>query len=266
MTTPLIEMRHISKAFPGVQALKDVSLAAYGSEAHMPVGQNGAWKSTLIKILCGAYRPDQGEFLLHGKPVHIESTRDARRLGVAVIFQEFSLVPYLDIAQNIFLGREFPGRIPGTIDRGRLHSEARRILDLLGMDADTRTKTHLLGVAQQQMVEIAKALSQNAKVLVMDEPTAAISDREIERLFEIIRRLRAEGIAIIYISHRMREVFEIGDRITVLRDGANVALLRPSETTMAELVRLMVGREVDTTYRTRFCAQPGETIVEVRAL
>ena len=266
MTTPLIEMRHISKAFPGVQALKDVSLAAYGSEVHMLVGQNGAGKSTLIKILCGAHRPDQGEFLVHGKPVQIESTRDARRLGVAVIFQEFSLVPYLDIAQNIFLGREFPGRLPGTIDRGRMHSEARRILDLLGMDADTRTRAVRLGVAQQQMVEIAKALSQNARVLVMDEPTAAISDREIERLFDLIRKLRGERIAIIYISHRMREVFEIGDRITVLRDGANVASLRPSETTMDELVRLMVGREVDTTYRSRFCDRPGESVLEVKGL
>jgi len=265
-STPLVEMRHISKAFPGVQALKDVSLTAYGSEVHMLVGQNGAGKSTLIKILCGAYRPNQGEFLVHGKPVHIESTRDARRLGIAVIFQEFSLVPYLDIAQNIFLGREFPGRVPCTIDRGRLHSEARRILDLLGMDADTRTKAHRLGVAQQQMVEIAKALSQDARVLVMDEPTAAISDREIETLFQIVRKLRGEGIAIIYISHRMREVFEIGDRITVLRDGANVASLRPSETTLDELVRLMVGREVDTTYRTRLCEQPGETVLDVKAL
>lgn len=266
MTTPLIEMRSVSKAFPGVQALKDVSLAVYGGEVHMLVGQNGAGKSTLIKILFGAYRPDYGEFLLHGKPVHIESTRDARRMGIAVIFQEFSLVPYLDIAQNIFLGREFPGRVPGTVDRAKLHAEARKVLDLLGMDTDTRTKAHRLGVAQQQMVEIAKALSQNAKVLVMDEPTAAISGREIERLFEIIRRLRRDGIAIIYISHRMREVFDIGDRITVLRDGANVASLTPSSTTMDELVRLMVGREVDTTYRTRFCERPGEPILDVKAL
>ncbi|HET9942687.1 MAG TPA: sugar ABC transporter ATP-binding protein, partial [Terriglobia bacterium] len=144
--------------------------------------------------------------------------------------------------------------------------EARRILDLLGLDIDTRTKAHRLGVAQQQMVEIAKALSQDAKVLVMDEPTAAISDREIDRLFEIIRRLRKDGIAIIYISHRMREVFEIGDRITVLRDGSNVASLRPAETRMDELVRLMVGREVDTTYRTRFCERPGEAVLDVKGL
>lgn len=263
MTAPLIEMRTISKAFPGVQALKDVSLAVYGSEVHMLVGQNGAGKSTLIKILCGAYRPDRGEFLRDGKPVHITSTKDARRLGIGVIFQEFSLVPFLDIAQNIFLGREFPGTVPGTVDRRKMHAEARRILQQLGMDLDTRLKANQLGVAQQQMVEIAKALSQHARILVMDEPTAAISDREIERLFDIIRRLRQEGIAVIYISHRMKEVFEIGDRITVLRDGANVACVRPSETSMHQLVRLMVGREVDTTYRTRFCDTPGETILDV---
>jgi len=264
--TPLIEMRNVSKAFPGVQALKDVSLAVRAGEVHMLVGQNGAGKSTLIKILCGAHLPDRGEFLVDGTPVQIASTRDARHLGVAVIFQEFSLVPYLNIAQNIFLGREFSGRIPGTVDRARMHREAQAILSLLGMDLDTRLKAHQLGVAQQQMVEIAKALSQKPRVLVMDEPTAAISDREIETLFRIIRKLKQDGIAIIYISHRMREVFEIGDRITVLRDGANVATLPPAEANLDELVRLMVGREVDTTYRTQFCDKPGEVIVEVRGL
>jgi ribose transport system ATP-binding protein len=263
---PLIEMRSISKAFPGVQALKDVSLAVRRGEIHMLVGQNGAGKSTLIKILCGAHKPDHGEFLVDGRHVQIASTRDARHLGVAVIFQEFSLVPYLDIAQNIFLGREFPGRIPGTVDRARMHGEARQILNTLGLDLDTRLKAHHLGVAQQQMIEIAKALSQKARVLVMDEPTAAISGREIERLFEIIRKLKQDGIAIIYISHRMREVFEIGDRITVLRDGANVASVRPSETNLDGLVQLMVGREVDTTYRTRFCDKPGDLLLEVRDL
>jgi ribose transport system ATP-binding protein len=254
-TAPLIEMRNVSKAFPGVQALKDVSLAVHPGEVHMLVGQNGAGKSTLIKILCGAHKPDSGEI-----------TPDAKALGVAVIFQEFSLVPYLDIAQNIFLGREFPGRVPGTVDRARMHREAKQLLDTLGMELDTRTKVHQLGVAQQQMVEIAKALSQKARVLVMDEPTAAISDREIERLFEIIAKLKKDGIAIIYISHRMREVFEIGDRITVLRDGANVASMRPSETRMEELVRMMIGREVDTTYRTRFCEKPGDVLLEVKGL
>ena len=257
-------MRNVSKTFPGVTALDGVSIAVDAGEVHMLVGQNGAGKSTLIKILCGAYQADGGELLIEGNPVRIRSTAEARRLGIAVIFQEFSLVPYLDIAQNIFLGREFRGRLPGTLDRRRMHVEAKKILDSLGVDLSTRTRIHKLGVAQQQMVEIAKALSQRARILVMDEPTAAISDREIEILFERIRMLRDEGIAVIYVSHRMREVFALGDRITVLRDGRNVASMRPAETTMDDLVRLMVGREVDTRYRMAFCRHPGEALLEAR--
>jgi ribose transport system ATP-binding protein len=260
---PLLEMRGIAKAFPGVQALDDVSLEARAGEVHALVGQNGAGKSTLMKVLCGASQPDRGEIFFRGRATRIASPADARRLGVAVIFQEFSLVPYLNIAHNIFLGRELRGRMPGSIDHRRMHAEARRLLALLGMDVDTRTLAHKLGVAQQQLVEIAKALSQQARVLVMDEPTAALSEREIERLFEMIRRLKREGVAIIYISHRLREVFAIGDRITVLRDGRKVASLSPEATSMDELVRMMVGREVDTTYRHRFCAQAGEPVLEV---
>jgi len=259
-------MRGISKTFPGVRALDDVSLAVNAGEVHILLGQNGAGKSTLIKVLYGALHPDRGEFLFEGRPVRITSAADGRRLGIAVIFQEFSLVPYLDIAQNIFLGREFRGRLPGTIDDRRMHAEARRLLDLLGVDLDTRRRAHELGVAQQQVVEIAKALSQNARILVMDEPTAAISEREIERLFDLIRRLKRDGIAVIYISHRLREAFAIGDRITVLRDGRKVASLRPAETSLDDLVRLMVGREVDTTYRHHFCEQPGEVMLIVEDL
>jgi len=263
---PIVEMRGVSKEFPGVRALDDVSLAAYAGEVHMLLGQNGAGKSTLIKVLYGAHHPDRGEFLFEGRPVRIHSAADARRLGIAVIFQEFSLVPYLDVAQNIFLGRELHGRIPGILDRRRMHDEARRWLALLGLELDTRTPVHRLGVAQLQLVEIAKALSQNARVLVMDEPTAALSEHEIARLFDLIRTLKRDGIAIVYISHRLREVFEIGDRMTVLRDGRQVAATRPSETSLDELVRLMVGREVDTTYRHRFCDRPGEVILAVEAL
>src|SRR5580692_3160394 len=252
---PLLEMRGISKAFPGVRALDDVSLAIRAGEVHVLLGQNGAGKSTLIKALCGAYPPDEGEFLFEGQPVRIASPADARRLGIAVIFQEFSLVPYLDVAHNIFLGREFRGRLRGTIDAARMDGEARRLLTTLGVDIDTRTLAHRLGVAQQQMVEIAKALSQNARILVMDEPTAALSDPEIERLFTIIRTLQQDSVAIVYISHRLHEIFKIGDRITVLRDGRKVAELRPSATSVDELVRMMVGREVSLTYRQRFCEQ-----------
>jgi ribose transport system ATP-binding protein len=262
-SSPLLEMRGISKTFPGVRALDDVSLAIHAGEVHVLLGQNGAGKSTLMKTLCGAYHPDHGEFLFLGKPVRIASPSDARRLGIAVIFQEFSLVPYLDVAQNIFLGREFRGRFPGTIDAARMHVEARRLLATLGMDLDTHTLAHRLGVAQQQMVEIAKALSQNARILVMDEPTAALSDPEIERLFTIIRTLQQDQVAIVYISHRLHEIFKIGDRITVLRDGRKVAELRPSATSVDELVRMMVGREVSLTYRQRFCEQPGDVALEV---
>ncbi len=255
---PVVEMRGISKSFPGVRALDDVSLSVQAGEVHMLLGQNGAGKSTLIKVLYGAAHPEQGEFLFDGHPVRISSTSDARRLGIAVIFQEFSLVPYLNLAQNIFLGREIQGRVPGVIDHRRMHAEARRLLEMLGSSLDTRTPAHSLGIAQQQIVEIAKALSQNARILVMDEPTAALSEHEIARLFDVIRTLKADGLAVVYISHRLREVFAIADRITVLRDGRRVASVRPGETSMDELVRLMVGREVDTTYRHRFCEKPGD--------
>ena len=263
---PLFEVRGVSKAFPGVRALDDVSIALYPGEVHVLLGQNGAGKSTLIKVLYGAYLPDAGEFVFNGKPVRITSPADARALGIAVIFQEFSLVPYLNVAQNIFLGREFRGRLPGTIDGRRMHAEARRLLETLGVDLNTRTLAHRLGVAQQQMVEIAKALSQNARALVMDEPTAALSDPEIQRLFAIIRRLKQDGVSIVYISHRLHEIFEIGDRITVLRDGRRVAETTPAETSIGDLVVKMVGREVSQTYRQRFCERPGAPILEVRDL
>ena len=262
---PLLALRGISKSFVGVKALSDVDLAVWPGEVHMLLGENGAGKSTLMKVLCGAVRPDAGRFLHRGEPVTIASAADARRLGIAVIFQEFSLVPYLDIAHNIFFGRAFPGRIPGTLDRGRLYEEAQRVLDMIGFTIDPRLKAHQLGVAQQQMVEIAKALSQNARILVMDEPTAALSDRESDQLFAMIQRLKADNVAIIYISHRMAEVFALGDRITVLRDGQRIRTLLPGETTPEELVRLMVGRSVNMTYPRHFRA-PGATILEVRGL
>jgi len=263
---PLLELRGISKTFPGVKALDDVSFAIYPGEVHMLIGENGAGKSSLMKVLCGAYTADAGEFYHQGEKVDIRSPADARKLGIAVIFQEFSLVPYLNIAQNIFLGREFKRRIPGMIDHAAMHREARKLLDLLGLDIPTQTLVHDLGVAQQQMVEIAKALSQQARILVMDEPTAALSDRETERLFAMIRQLQAEGVAIVYISHRMAEVFAMGDRITVLRDGRKVGSVLPGEATPDELVRMMVGRSVDMTYAREFGQVDGEPMLEVQNL
>ncbi len=263
---PLFELRGISKAFPGVKALDDVSFDIRSGEVHMLVGENGAGKSTLMKVLCGAYRADSGSFFYNGEPVTIDDPAAARQFGIAVIFQEFTLVPYLDIAQNIFLGREIPGRLPGFIDQRRIHSEAKRVLDLIGFDIDPHLPLHRLGVAQQQMVEIAKALSQDARILVMDEPTAALSDRETERLFAMIKRLKDSGVAIVYISHRLGEVFALGDRITVLRDGRKIASVLPAETTPDQLVTLMVGRPVDTTYTRASRPVPGKVALEVTNL
>src|SRR6266568_2944124 len=177
MQAPLLSLKGITKRFTGVLALDQVSIDLHGGEVHMLMGENGAGKSTLMKVLCGAYQPDEGHFESRGQPVQVHSTADAQRLGVAVIFQEYSLVPHLSIAHNIFLGREPRRRVPGLIDHGRMHREARSVLDRLG-------------VAQQQMIEIAKALSQNARILVLDEPTAALSERETERLFEVIADLK----------------------------------------------------------------------------
>jgi ribose transport system ATP-binding protein len=263
---PLFELRGICKEFPGVKALDDVSFEIRAGEVHMLVGENGAGKSTLMKILCGAYRADRGEFFSNGEPVTIHDAGAARKFGIAVIFQDFTLVPYLDIAQNIFLGREFPSRLPGLIDRRRTYTEAKRVLDRIGFDIDPRLPVHSLGVAQQQMVEIAKALSQDARILVMDEPTAALSDRETELLFAMIARLKAKGVAIIYISHRLSEVFALGDRITVLRDGRKIADLLPKETTPDQLVTSMVGRPVDTTYTRPARPAPGDVALEVKNL
>ena len=264
--TPVLELRGISKGFVGVQALDDVSFSLHAGEVHILLGENGAGKSTLMKILCGAYRADAGEFFHEGKAVRIAEPADAQAYGIAVIFQEFTLVPHLSVAQNIFLGREFRSGWTGLVDRARMRAEAQRILDELDMAIDPDAELAGLGVAQQQMVEIAKALSQNARILVLDEPTASLSDKETAKLFEMIAKLKARGVAMVYISHRMAEVFAIGDRITVLRDGRKVASRWPAETTQDELVSLMVGKRVDLAYARTFHPQGEQVALEVENL
>jgi len=263
---PLLELRGITKRFPGVVALDDVSLSIHRGEIHMLLGENGAGKSSLIKVLYGAYRADAGEFRHQGKVIRIDSPADAKALGIAVIFQEFSLVPFLNIAQNIYLGREPRGRLPGLIDHARMHADARAVLQSLGLSYDTHALAGDLGVAQQQMVEIAKALSQNARILVMDEPTAAISDRESEALFTVIRQLREKGVAIVYISHRMKEVFELGDRITVLRDGRCVTSMEAAQATPEQMIRSMIGRQVNALFQRKGRFTPGDVALEVSGL
>jgi ribose transport system ATP-binding protein len=264
--TPLLELRGISKHFTGVQALDNVSFQLHAGEVHMLLGENGAGKSTLMKVLCGAYQADAGEFYHQGQPVTIQRPVDAQRLGIAVIFQEFTLVPHLSVAQNIFLGREPAGRWPGSVDHARMRREAQQIMDQLSMTLDPDTEVAELGVAQQQLVEIAKAMSQQARILVLDEPTASLSDHETDKLFRMIEQLKRQGVAMVYISHRMAEVFAMGDRITVLRDGKKVGSRMPGDTRPDELVSLMVGRQVDMSYARTYCQTPGEVALRLQGV
>jgi ribose transport system ATP-binding protein len=261
----LLDLTEISKSFPGVQALKRVSFAIHPGEVHVILGQNGAGKSSLIKVLSGAYLADGGQFALNGAPVAIRGPADARALGIAVIYQEFSLAPHLTLAQNIYLGRERQFARAGLVNPGAMRAAARRILDDLGLDLDVDSHAADLGVAHQQMVEIAKALSQDARILVMDEPTAAISDREADRLYEVIARLKARGVAIIFISHRMKEIAALGDRITIMRDGAVVGSFRRGEIAPDDMVRLMIGRPVEGLSRPQG-RTPGAPVLRVEGL
>ena len=250
VSPPVLQMSGISKRYPGARALTDASLEVRPGEVHIVVGENGAGKSTLMKILSGAVRADAGEIVLDGSKVELDSPLRARKLGISTIYQELSLVPHMSVAENIFLGKT-PTRWPGIVDARRMRQEARRILDSLGVSIDSDAPVHSLRLAQQQMVEVARALSDNARILVMDEPTSALSQREVEQLFATITRVTSNGVAVIYISHRMDEVFRIGHRVTVLRDGRHVATRDIEDVTAAELVRLMADREVADHYPRR---------------
>jgi len=237
-------MQGISKAYPGVQALSNVDFEVRAGEVHALVGENGAGKSTLMKILAGAETKDSGRILLDGRLVEDLTPQKAMSLGIGIIYQEFNLVPYLSAAENIFLGREPRLRIPGFIDFRRMYAEAQRIVDGLGANFDVRRPVASLSVAQQQMVEIAKATSQKAKVIAMDEPSATLTEHELASLFRLIRSLKESGVGIIYISHRLEEVSEIADRVTVLRDGQLVGTRSVQDVTRDEIIRMMVGREL----------------------
>src|SRR5437763_4160445 len=217
---PVMQVQHISKSFGGVHALQDVHLEIFAGEVHAILGENGAGKSTLIKILTGVHQPDTGDILLEGSPVRFANTREAQEHGIAAIYQEPSLFPDLDVAENIMVGRQ-PVRRWG-IDWKNMYAEAARLLNRLGLPIDPRTRARELSVAQQQVVEIARALSINAKVLIMDEPTSSLTLGEVEELFKIVRQLRASGTAVVFISHRLEELFAVADRVTTLRDGTYV--------------------------------------------
>ena len=215
-TRPVLEMRGISKTFPGVKALRDVSLTLYPGEVHSLMGENGAGKSTLMKILSGAYQADAGaEIRIDGQPVVIDGPLSAKALGVAVIYQELALCPSLTVAENIYLGREL--RQGGRVDRRAMEAACAEVLARLGAGFGPKTVVSDLSIAERQLVEIARAVHANARILVMDEPTTPLSSRETDRLFELIRQLRADGLAIVYVSHRMAEIYELSDRVSVLR-------------------------------------------------
>ncbi len=260
----LLVMEQISKSFPGVRALDDVTLDVRTGEVHALVGENGAGKSTLMKILMGALPKDSGTIRLDGAAVSIQNPSDALALGISMIYQELTLIPYLTVGQNIYLGREplLPLR---RIDWKTLYDRADEQLQRMHIELDPQATVADLAIAQQQMVEIAKALSLHARLIVMDEPTSSLTERESERLFDLIRALKQEGVTIIYISHRLEEIFEIADRVTVLRDGKNVGTLPVAEATPADLVRRMVGRDIQEMFQKKE-AEKQNVVLEIKHL
>ena len=255
----LLEMKHICKSFPGVKALQDVSLQLKAGEIHALLGENGAGKSTLIKVLGGIYIAEEGEIYIEGKKVEIGGVKDAQANGIAIIHQELVLVPYMTVAENIFLGREHgKGRF---VNKESMNKEAQTLLDQYQMNINAETLIKDLTIAQQQMVEIVKAISFNSKILVMDEPTSSISDKEVGFLFETMRTLTKKGVGIIYISHKMSELEEICDRVTVMRDGTYVGTKEVKDTSKDELVAMMVGREL-TNYYTRDFGSSDEVVLK----
>jgi len=272
-STVLLRMQNVSKSFPGVQALDDVSLEVRAGEILGLIGENGAGKSTLMKILSGVYQMDRGAIQLQGQPTHIHDPHQAQELGISIIYQEFNLMPNLTVMENIFVGRE-PGPF-AFISYARLRQQTQDLLDRLGVALPATAIVRDLSVAEQQMVEIAKALSMEVRVIIMDEPTSALSDTEVQTLFTVMRELRRNGIGIIFISHRLDEVRSICDRITVLRDGKNVGELPADTATEDQIIQLMVGRSLDTFFHKEIDEQAkvraereteGDLVLEVKNL
>ncbi len=260
----ILELKNISKKFGSVEVLHRVSFNLRPGEIHALLGENGAGKSTLIKVVTGVLQPDEGEIYLDGKKVHFGDTRDSQVAGIAAIYQELSLFPDLDVAENIFIGRQ-PTTVGGAIDWRKLYSEAGRLLTDLGVKLDLKQKARLLSIAQQQMVEIARAFSINARILIMDEPTSSLTLTEVADLFRLVRRLKESGTAIIFISHRLEELTDLADRVTVLRDGSFVDTRPTGEVTHDDLIRMMVGRTVSTLFP-KSEVKAGEVVLKVNNL
>jgi len=262
----LVLMEGIDKTFPGVHALKQCRFELCSGEVHALLGENGAGKSTLMKILSGVYSKDAGRIVYKGKEVEIPNTKAAQDLGISIIFQEFNLIPHLTVAQNIYIGREPRRGVRFILNEKEINEKTQKLLDMMNLDIDPRAKVSELSVAKQQMVEIAKALSLNSEVLIMDEPTAALTDSEIDELFRIIRDLRKKGVGIIYISHRLEEIGIISDRITVMRDGEYIDTVPAKDVTTDQIIKMMVGREIYVTSEATDESANNEVVLEVKNL
>ena len=264
MATPVLQLERISKSFPGVRALAGIDLAIPCGEIHALLGENGAGKSTLMKILSGIYQPDEGRILIEGIPQRFASYGDAVAAGIGIVMQEFSLIPDLNATENIYLGRERTRF--GLLDRPAMRRASAALLDRLGVRIPLDTPIRALSVAQQQFIEIAKALAVEARILILDEPTATLTPAEAAHLFTVMRALRAQGVAIVFISHHLEEIFEICDRITVLRDGQWVGLVDVAQTSMHALVEMMVGRRIETNFPPKPADAAGRIALEVEGL
>jgi rhamnose transport system ATP-binding protein len=262
MAEPILEIRHISKCFDTTQALDDVSLDLYPGEIHALMGENGAGKSTLIKIMTGVYHSDEGDMLLDGEPIRVANSVDAQTYGIAAIYQEPMVYPDLNVAENIFISHQSQGII---VNWRKMYQDAETILAKLGVKLDVRMPARGLTLAAQQTIEIAKAISLHVRVLIMDEPTACLSAHEVEQLFKLARSLRDQGVSILFISHRMEEVFEIADRVTILRDGRWISTLPRNEITRERAIRDMVGRKIEDFYA-KSEVERGELLMSVRGL
>ncbi|MDR1353678.1 MAG: sugar ABC transporter ATP-binding protein [Treponema sp.] len=261
--TNILELRDIVKFYPGVVALNKVSIGFRPGEIHAIVGENGAGKSTLIKCITGCIEPSDGEIVFQGKTCKSLTPIEAIERGIGAVYQEFNLVPFLSAAENIFYGREKRKKL--FLDHETMNREAKAIIEELGISIDPKTRVKDLTVAYQQMVEIAKTVSREVKFLILDEPSAPLTPPEIESMFAVLRRLKQKGVTILYISHRMEEIFQIADRVTVLRDGLYISTLNTAETDRNELIRLMVGRELSGTYPKR-TTDKGEVVLKVKDL
>lgn len=260
----ILKLENITKKFPGVVALNNIHLGLMKGEVHVLLGENGAGKSTLVKVLSGAYSKDSGEIYLNDVKIQIKNPKHAQLLGIGIIYQELNLIPHLTVAENIFLGREYLNSF-GFINSKKIYEETKKLLCELNVDINPDSLVSTLGTAQQQMVEIARALSLNSQILIMDEPTSSLTKNEIHELFHSIRKLKQKGVAIIYISHRLEEIFEIGDRVTVLRDGNYISTKLIDETDQNDLVKMMVNRDLKEHYPIRK-ASAGKELLRIKSL